>query len=283
MIKLTTMTIRFIDSNPNGIRICQIEGESLITVIVPRDLLAKAKKLPDIPKRGIYYLLDEDHGVISRVYAGQTTQGLARLDAHKSKKEFWNVAIMFLDDEVNIDRDVLDALEAKAIEYVRNHGSYETDNKDIPQPYINPYKEQTIQRLHEGILYRMDALGYDLDRSETASINNGGVFHTKKNGIVARGHYDSHNGRFTVLAGSQVDLRRPIIKNEGAAEMRAKLFSNENVVALLNDDVTFSTPSAAAVFVLGGSQNGWIEWVNEKGETLDAVYRENKDEGVMRD
>ena len=276
------MTIRFIDSNPNGIRICQIEGESLITVIVPRDLLAEAKKLPDIPKRGIYYLLDEDHGVISRVYAGQTTQGLARLDAHKSKKEFWNVAIMFLDDEVNIDRDVLDALEAKAIEYVRSHGSYETDNKGIPQPYINPYKEQTIQRLHEGILYRMNALGYDLDRKETALINNGGVFHTKKNGIAARGHYDLHSGKFTVLAGSQVDLRRPIIKNGGAAEIRTKLFGNEKIIAMLDDDVTFSTPSTAAVFVLGGSQNGWIEWINDKGETLDAVCRGNKDKGIIK-
>ena len=107
MIKLTTITVQLIDCRPDGIRICHVEGEPLITVVVPRDLLSKAKQLPDIPKRGIYYLLDEGHGVISRVYAGQTTQGLRRLDAHKSAKDFWNTSVMFLDDEVNIDRDVL--------------------------------------------------------------------------------------------------------------------------------------------------------------------------------
>lgn len=166
MIKLTTMTVQLIDCRPDGIRICHVEGESLITVVVPRDLLSKAKQLPDIPKRGIYYLLDEGHGVISRVYAGQTTQGLRRLDAHKSAKDFWNTSVMFLDDEVNIDRDVLDALEANAIDYVRTHGSYETDNSDTPQPYVSPYKEQTVQSLHRSILFRMAALGYDLNRIE---------------------------------------------------------------------------------------------------------------------
>mgnify|MGYP001672051093 CR=1 FL=1 len=142
MIKLTTMTVQLIDCRPDGIRICHVEGESLITVVVPRDLLSKAKQLPDIPKRGIYYLLDEGHGVISRVYAGQTTQGLRRLDAHKSAKDFWNTSVMFLDDEVNIDRDVLDALEANAIDYVRTHGSYETDNSATPQPYVSPYRPE---------------------------------------------------------------------------------------------------------------------------------------------
>ena len=84
MINLKTMIMQLIDNETSGIRVCRIEGESLVTVIVPRDRLAEAKKLPDLPYRGIYYLLDEDHGVLSRVYAGQTTQGLSRLEAHKA-------------------------------------------------------------------------------------------------------------------------------------------------------------------------------------------------------
>ncbi|WP_235927414.1 GIY-YIG nuclease family protein [Parafannyhessea umbonata] len=202
MIELTTMTVRLIDSKPDGIRICHVEGESLTTVVVPRELLSEAKRLPDIPKRGIYYLLDEDHGVIGRVYAGQTTQGLARLDAHKSRKEFWNKAIMFLDDESNMDRDVLDALEADAIGYVRTHGSYETDNLETPQPYVNPYKEQTVKRLHKSILFRMAVLGYGLDRTDAAVPSGRALFHTRRKGIVANGRYDERTGRFTVLAGS---------------------------------------------------------------------------------
>lgn len=273
MIRLTTMTIQLIDDETSGIRICRIEGESLVTVVVPRDRLSEAKRLPSLPSRGIYYLLDENHGVLSRVYAGQTTQGLARLDAHKAKKEFWNKAVMFLDTESNIDRDVLDLLEAKAIEYVRTHGSYETDNTVTPAPHMNPYKEQQVERLHESILFRMQALGYDLDRSEEVPSTSSTLFHTKKNGVHATGRYDKDSGRFTVLGGSEVDLTRAIIKNQGATEARRELFTGESGKVRLAEDVTFASPSAAAVFVVGGSQNGWTEWVNDQGKTLNDVYR----------
>lgn len=44
--------------------------------------------------------------------------------------------------------------------------------------------------------------------------------------------------------------------------------------SVTDDGLVFHTPSAAAVFVLGGSQNGWTEWVSEDGRTLSAVKRE---------
>lgn len=273
MIKLTTMTIQLIDNETSGIRICRVEGESLVTVVVPRDRLSEAKRLPNLPSRGIYYLLDEDHGVLSRVYAGQTTQGLVRLDAHKAKKEFWNKVVMFLDVENNIDRDVLDLLEAKAIEYVRSHGSYETDNTVTPAPHENPYKEQQVERLHASILFRMKALGYDLDRSDEVPATSSTLFHTKKNGIHASGRYDKDSGRFTVLSGSEVDLTRAIIKNQGAIAARQEFFADQTGKVRLPDDITFASPSAAAVFVMGGSQNGWTEWVNNQKQTLNDVYR----------
>ncbi len=273
MIRLTAMTIQLIDNETSGIRICRVEGESLVTVVVPRDRLSDAKKLPDLPCRGVYYLLDEDHGVLSRVYAGQTTQGLGRLDAHKAKKEFWNKAVMFLDDENNIDRDVLDALEAKVIDYVRTHGFYETDNAALPNPRRNPYKEQRVESLHASILFRMEALGYDLDRKEATPAVVGTLFHTKRNGVRAIGRYSRDNGRFTVLAGSEVDLSHAVIKNQGAITARKELFGDQAEVVVLEDDMTFASPSAAAVFAIGGSANGWTEWINDQGQTLDCVHR----------
>lgn len=273
MIRVKTLTIQLIDAQPDRIRICRVEGESLVTIIIPREDLAEAKALPSIPQRGIYYLLDEDHGNVSRVYAGQTTQGITRLEAHKARKEFWNKAVMFLDDDQNISKDALDVLEAKAIDYVRTHGSYETDNSATPKPYIDPYKEEAVERLHERILFRMAALGYDLDRIDQGPASASAVFHTKKNGIRGSGRYDKATGRFTVLAGSKVNLSKPVLKNASVAALRMEMFRGIAGIADLTEDLEFPTPSAAAVFVLGGSQNGWTEWVNNDGETLNQVYR----------
>lgn len=76
MTSLETSTIQLLGGDPDGIRICRVEGESLVTIVIPRDKLLETKQLPDIPPRGIYYLLDEDRGNLNRVYAGQTTQGV---------------------------------------------------------------------------------------------------------------------------------------------------------------------------------------------------------------
>ena len=273
MISLTTMIVQLINHETDGIRICRLEGESLVTVVIPREKLSEAKRLPKLPHRGIYYLLDENHGVLSRVYAGQTTQGISRLEAHRSRKDFWNTAVMFLDDEDNIDRDVLDSLEARAIEYVRTHGSYETDNVAAPSPRISPYKEERVANLHEGILFRMKALGLDLDRTYEGPVPGSIVFHTTRNGVRATGRYNEDTGVFTVLAGSAIALSRKIIKNQCAAARRLELFGDSRTDAILESDQDFSSPSSAAVFVLGGSANGWVEWVDEDGHTLDSVYR----------
>ena len=66
VISVKTLTVQLIDAKPDRIRICRIDGESLVTVVIPREDLAEAKSLPNIPQRGVYYLLDEDHGNVSR-------------------------------------------------------------------------------------------------------------------------------------------------------------------------------------------------------------------------
>lgn len=52
----------------------------------------------------------------------------------------------------------------------------------------------------------------------------------------------------------------------------ARLFGGSAKRETLEGDQTFLNPSAAAVFVLGSSQNGWVEWTNDEGKTLHEVY-----------
>ena len=41
----------------------------------------------------------------------------------------------------------------------------------------------------------------------------------------------------------------------------------------LSKSMPFSSPSAAACFVLGASANGWTEWKDKSGRTLDELFR----------
>ena len=42
---------------------------------------------------------------------------------------------------------------------------------------------------------------------------------------------------------------------------------------ILKVTLDFKTHSGASDFVLGGSTNGWVEWKNKDGKTLDELYR----------
>lgn len=145
------------------------------------------------------------------------------------------------------------------------------------KPYIDPYKEEVVERLNERILFRMAALGYDLDRIDHGPAGAPVVLHTKKNGICVTGRYDKTTGHSTVLAGSKVNLSRLLLKNASVTAARREIFGDSGGTAELAEDLEFPTPSAAAVFVLSGSQNGWTEWVSDDGETLNQVYRNEED------
>ena len=48
MIRVKTFTVQLIDAKPDRIRICRIDGESRVSVGVPREDLAEAKSLPEM-------------------------------------------------------------------------------------------------------------------------------------------------------------------------------------------------------------------------------------------
>ena len=205
------MTVQLIDRESDGIRICRVEGESLVTVIIPRSKLSEAKRLP--------------------------------------------------------------GLVAMTMGYVRSHGGHETDNAAVPEAEINPYKEQRVQGLHNDMLFRMRVLGYDLDRTYEGPKAGAAVFHTRRNGVAARGRYDKETGHFTVLWPARRSPWTSPSSRTGAPWRPATGFSGAPRTAPRSRTTWRSLPPAPPrFFVLGGSQNGWVEWVGDDGGTLSDIY-----------
>ena len=80
---------------------------------------------------------------------------------------------------------------------------------------------------------------------------------------------------FTVLKGSI--LANSCVPSFGWKEKRENLVkeyaSYENGDWVMNSDKTFSSPSTAADFCIGSSNNGWLVWKDADDNTLDSVYR----------
>ena len=237
--------------------------------------MSEAKKISAITRPGIYYLINEnDENKIAQIYIGQTRNGIARLDDHNRSKDFWNKAIMFLADNKTFSLDMISGLEEYAILKAHESKRYKVENSVSPKYEIDEYDLPSIEEVYDEIQFIMATLGYKMDDAKQYN-DNREIFHTTRNGILAYGVY--MGDKFQVLEGSQINLAKSATL-EKYNKQRAELLASGDIVMqngsnILKITLEFNTPSGASDFILGGSTNGWVEWKNTNGKTLDEIFR----------
>ena len=280
-MKLKHMEMYFMDNDAEGVRVAWFPSHVLKALIVPRTKLKDAKQLPDAKNPGIYFLIgDNADGKRTKIYAGQTTQGVDRLNDHAVRKDFWNRAVLFLSDAHTFNKDIISGLELLAIEALKKCekiGRYESENENLPQYQIDIYHQDDIDSYFADIKFVMNWLGCGLDERKQSQGQK--IFHTTRNKIIAHGVYTGE--RFEVLQGSMINVDRlPTLQSY--QDLRKEMLSagtiakDKDGVYRLTENRRFSTPSGASDFVLGGSTNGWTEWKDDGGKTLDDVFRSEK-------
>lgn len=307
MAQHKTMTTQFIDGEAKGLRLCNCVGSLITTVYMPRSYLARAKQL-GLPSRGIYFLLKVDGTVIKKMYVGQTTQGINRLNDHNAKRKWWDRAVLFLSDDFNnFTLDTVNGLEKYAIEKAMGTMPAILENKVAPKYQIMPFQKPFIESLYHEVEFMMAALGVKLVSPAAAAPNaqagkkqvakkvqpvvtqpahasappQGGMAVTMtRRGISVSGVYSGGaKGTLTLHAGAAVDIAAKIKpKDKGTLALRqqlaaqGKLVSQDGNLATLGEDVTFASPTAAAQFVYGGSINGRVNWKDASGKSIKDVW-----------
>ncbi|MBR2455141.1 MAG: GIY-YIG nuclease family protein [Clostridia bacterium] len=263
------------NGQPDGIRSIRRNLSTMTVYVIPRPLLSEAKNISGITRPGIYYLINEsDDNKIAQIYVGQTRNGIARLDDHNRSKDFWNKAIMFLAENKTFTLDMISGLEKFAIMRAQESKRYKVENTVVPKYEIDEYDLASVEEIYDEIQFIMGTQGYKMDDSKT-SLDEAAVLHTTRNGIEAFGIYDGE--KFEVLEGSQVNIDKKV-NLERYNKQRTELLENGSITKndgkyILNLILAFNTPSGASDFILGGSTNGWTEWKNQDGKTLDELYR----------
>ena len=269
------LEIIYHNGQPDGIRSIRRHLSTMTTYVIPRPLLSEAKKLSGINRPGVYYLISEDEdNKIAEIYIGQTRNGVVRLDDHNRTKGFWKKAIMFLADNKTFSLDMISGLEAYAIAKAHEAKRYKVENSVNPKYEIDEYDLPLIEEVYEEIQFIMATQGYKVDNSKS-TLDEANILHTTRNGILAFGVYNSEN--FEVLEDSEIDMSRKC-HSTTIEKQRQTALANGNIVCVdgkykLTVSVSFTSPSSAAMFVLGGSTNGWVEWKDKDGKTLDELYR----------
>lgn len=269
------LEIIYYNGQPDGVRSVRRHLSTITTYVIPRPLLAEAKRISGITRPGIYYLINEnDENKIAQIYIGQTRNGVTRLDDHNRSKDFWNKAIMFLADNKTFSLDMISGLEEYAIVKAHEAKRYKVENTVKPKYEIDEYDLPSIEEVYEEIQFIMATLGYKMNDAKQTR-NEAEIFHTTRNGITAYGIYSGD--KFQVLEDSEINLAKQVHLPKYNRQ-REELLQKGDITLngekyILNVILEFNTPSGASDFVLGGSTNGWVEWKNKDGKTLDEIYR----------
>ena len=104
------------------------------------------------------------------------------------------------------------------------------------------------------------------------------LFHCKGSGAEGVGEYTSEG--FVVLKGSRC-RKEMVASSIGTNDERARqklidegVLVESNAMLEFTRNYLFTSPSRAAVIVMGRAANGWNEWKTVDGCTLDAVKRQ---------
>ncbi|MFA6768190.1 MAG: GIY-YIG nuclease family protein [Parabacteroides sp.] len=268
-----TVTTYLIDGDPKGTQYVFISNKICQMYVIPRSNLSYLNEQEKLQKPAFYILLGEDETTKPQAYIGETENFRERVKDHEYKKSFWQKALIFVSKDADMTKADVQYLEYKAIEEAKKANTFVLkENKQIPKaPNLPEYQKDTMNEFFEDIKFLASFIGYNI--FEMNKFKEEHLFYTRGRGCEAKGFY-SPSG-FTILKGS-------IIANSSAfslkwKEKRDQLINQYTLkqgdLLVLDADKTFSSPSTAADFCIGSSNNGWLVWKDKDGRTLNSVYR----------
>ena len=268
-----TVTTYLIDGNPQGTKYVLISNKICQMYVIPRSNLSILNERKELQTPALYILLGEDEATEPKAYIGETENFRERVKDHDSKKEFWQKALLFISKDAAMTKADVQYLEHRAIAEAKISKTYIlNENKQTPKaPNLPEYRKDDMEEFFEDVKFLTSFIGcniFELVKSEDIH-----MFYTKGRGCDAKGFYDT-NG-FTILKGSII--AKTSTTSFAWKEKREKLLKEYTVIKgdilELESDKTFSSPSTAADFCIGSSNNGWLVWKDKDGQTLDDVYR----------
>jgi len=269
-----TITTFLIDGDPKGAQYVMISNKRCQMYIIPRSNLDVLKRA-ELQTPTFYILLGEDDNAKPKAYIGETENFRERVRDHDSRKAFWNRALLFISMGENLTKGDVQYLEYLGIKNARESNRFVLDeNKQTPKaPNLPEHLRDNMDQFFDDVKFLTAFSGCNI--FELSKSNEKHLFHLTARGCNATGYYDAQG--FTVLKGSIIANTYTdsfhLVKHREA--FIKDYIDNENGKLVINCDTTFNSPSTAAAICCGRNSNGWKDWKDEQGQSLDSVYRKS--------
>ena len=276
-----TIQIFLPNGDPQGMRIAEITTRIVQVIEVPRSLLADFSQMPESGQVALYFLFGESDDADPQVYIGQTGNLKARLAAHNREKDFWQRALIVISKTNSLTQTHGLFLEWQCLNACRKTGRYsDLNGNEGNNPHTPAPLKADCLEIFETAKTLLATLGYpvfdSLNAAEAAS-DQEKTFYCRGSEADGRGIYTSEG--FVVFKGSSGRTEMTASIGLHRKEARTRLVNCEVLKEIdgryvFQKDYLFNSPSAAATGLMGRSANGWVEWKDESGKTLDEVVRQ---------
>ena len=275
---MTSATIKlFIPrGDAKSLRTAEISNWTGKAVAAPRTELDELLAREELEKAEIYILTGSDPTTNApRAYIGEAEVIRERLRQHKSK-EFWVSAIVFVSKDENLTKAHVRYLESRLLSEAARVNRFRLEQNQSGGSKLPESDREDMEVFLSRIRQLLPVLGSDIlspiSQPDTTA-QRGGVLHCRMKGAQGRGQR-TQNG-FVVFSGSTAVLEeRPSMeKYPYVMAQRKQLIAEGTLIEkgsflLFTKDTEFSSPSAAAAVIHGGSANGLIAWKTEDGKSL---------------
>jgi hypothetical protein len=275
---MTSATIKLFlpRGDAKSLRTAEISNWTGKAIAAPRTEIDELLAREELGKAGVYILIGSDPLTNApRAYIGEAEVIRERLKQHKAK-EFWVSAIVFVSKHENLTKAHVRYLESRLLAEASQIKRFALEQNQAGGAKLPESDREDMEVFLSRVRQLLPVLGSDLlapIAQPAAKDQPGGVLYCRNKGAEAQGQRTADG--FVVFKGSTAVLeQRPAAENYPyVVAQRKQLIADGTLVEkggllVFTKDAEFSSPSAAAVVVHGGSANGLTAWKTKGGKTL---------------
>lgn len=271
-----TIKLFLVHGDAKRLRTAELSNWTGKAVAGPRSELDGVLGRDEATKSGVYFLsgTDSESGKAA-VYVGEAESIRDRLRGHLDR-DFWNHVVFFISKDENLTKAHIRYLEGRLIEQAKSAGRAVVMNDQSSGSKLPESDREDMEIFLERVHQLMPVLGADAllpIGSAPEGLSEKQILICEIKGLKATGHLTPAG--FVVLKGSQAVLKERASAHRYPYTLasRKRLIEDGTLVQegdhlKFARDAEFSTPSAAATVVHGGSANGLLAWKSKGGKTL---------------
>jgi Domain of unknown function (DUF4357) len=281
-----TIKLFLMDSVPDGRVICELSNWTGKAYRIPRGKVKDCSNREDLRSTAVYLLFGKPETSTdrARVYIGEAENAYFRLVSHVSEKEFWNEAVVFISKDENLNKAHIKYLESRLFEIATIASRYNIENSNTPtKSSISESDQAEMEEFIEYIKILVNTLGFrvfePLVKQElNSSSDDENLYIKAARGADAKGKRTSDG--FVVFRNSEIAIDTvKSYREKRLDKLRDELIETEIIIKVgdklsFKVDYLFSSPSAAAMVIMGRSANGLLEWKDSAGKILRDIEKQ---------